>query len=188
MRDSHPGSTRELPTLRDLDGRVHGMHATTTRARLRHLASIHVPIQAPARPLTCVRLAGFNVADAEGRVDRWIGALARPTRAADLLVGSAQWCQRLRGRCRCQSSRYIGCLCGQSWPSAGHTESRCKCVHRSAQVAIGATARPRVCAIGVLGTCAVRGDHLAGLRERVARVPRSSIFLLVHYFDHPYCS
>ena len=49
VRGSHSGSIRELPTLRDLDGRVHGRHATTTRARLRHLASIPVPIQAPAR-------------------------------------------------------------------------------------------------------------------------------------------
>ena len=44
-----------------------------------------------------------------------------------------------------------------------------------------AKVRPCVCAVGMLYTCAVRDDHPAGLWERVARVPRSSIFLLVHY-------
>ena len=47
--------------------------------------------------------------------------------------------------------------------------------------------RPRglVCVpVGVLGTSAVRGDQLARLRERVARVFRLSDFLLVHDYLH----
>ena len=54
---SYPGSTRELPALRSLEGRVHGICSTTTRTRLRHLASIPVPIHAPTHQLTRVRLA-----------------------------------------------------------------------------------------------------------------------------------
>ena len=47
-------------------------------------------------------------------------------------------------------------------------------------MATGGTVWPCVRAVGVLCMCAMRGDHLVGLWERVARVPRSSIFLLVH--------
>ena len=48
-------------------------------------------------------------------------------------------------------------------------------------MATRAKVRPCVRAVGVIYTCVVRDDHLAGLWERVARVQRSSIFLLVHY-------
>ena len=49
-------------------------------------------------------------------------------------------------------------------------------------MATDAAVRPCVRVMGVLhSTCALRGHHLAGSWERVARVPRSPIFLLVHY-------
>ena len=98
VRGNHPGSTTELQSLRDLDGHVHGIRAATARARPRHLASMHVPIHAPTRPLTRTRLAGCNVVDAEGRANRCLGALARPWRAADRLVVPPLRCQRLRRR------------------------------------------------------------------------------------------
>ena len=98
VRGSHPGSTTELQSLRDIHGHVHGIRAATARARPRHLASMNVPIHAPTRLLTRTHLAGCNVADAEGRAKRCLGALARPWRAADRLVASALRCQRLRRR------------------------------------------------------------------------------------------
>ena len=52
-------------------------------------------------------------------------------------------------------------------------------------MATDAAVRPCVRVMGVVYTCAVHGHHLAGSWERVARVPRSSIFLLVHYCLHP---
>ena len=48
-------------------------------------------------------------------------------------------------------------------------------------MAAGVTMWPCVRAMGVLYTYAMRSHHLIGLWECVARVPRSSIFLLVHY-------
>ena len=44
-------------------------------------------------------------------------------------------------------------------------------------MAAGAAVRPWVRVMGVLCTCAVRGHHLAGSLECVARVPISSMFL-----------
>ena len=59
-RGSHPGSTRKLPCLRNLDGHVQGIRAATGRARLRHLASMHVLIHACTRSLSGLHRAGFN--------------------------------------------------------------------------------------------------------------------------------
>ena len=52
--------------------------------------------------------------------------------------------------------------------------------HRSAQLAGGATVRPRVCAMDVLCTCAMCGHHLAGLWQRQKLAFREIDYYLRH--------